>query len=84
MFPALHGPFGEDGIIQGVLEALDIAYVGSGVAASAVCIDKVLFKRLISTAGIPQVDYRGVTADEFARDRDAVLADRARSACPSS
>ena len=75
VFPALHGPFGEDGVVQGVLEALDVAYVGSGVAASAVCIDKVLFKRLISTAGIPQVDYRGVSADRFERDPGGVLAD---------
>ena len=82
VFPALHGPFGEDGVVQGVLEALDVAYVGSGVAASAVCIDKVLFKRLISTAGIPQVDYRGVSADSFARDPDAVLADAAALGLP--
>jgi D-alanine-D-alanine ligase len=61
-FPALHGPFGEDGTVQGVLETLDVAYVGAGVAASAVCMDKVLFKRLLSatSAAVPQVDYAGV------------------------
>jgi D-alanine-D-alanine ligase len=61
-FPALHGPFGEDGTVQGMLETLDVAYVGSGVAASAVCMDKVLFKRLLSATSpaVPQVDYVGV------------------------
>jgi D-alanine-D-alanine ligase len=62
VFPALHGPFGEDGSIQGLLETLDVAYVGAGVAASAVCLDKVLFKRLLSATvpHVPQVDYVGV------------------------
>ena len=44
VFPALHGPFGEDGTVQGLLETLDVPYVGSGVAASALCMDKVRFK----------------------------------------
>jgi D-alanine-D-alanine ligase len=57
VFPALHGPFGEDGTVQGLLEILDVAYVGSGVAASAVCMDKLLLKDLIATTDIPQVDY---------------------------
>ena len=56
-FPVLHGPFGEDGILQGVLETLDVPYVGSGVAASAVCLDKLLFKDLMSEACLPQVAY---------------------------
>jgi D-alanine-D-alanine ligase len=59
-FPALHGPFGEDGSVQGTLETLDVPYVGAGVAASSLCMDKVLFKRLMSTAGVPQVGYAGV------------------------
>ncbi len=61
-FPALHGPFGEDGAVQGMLETLDVAYVGAGVAASAVCMDKVLFKRLLSatSSAVAQVDYVGV------------------------
>jgi len=73
VFPALHGPFGEDGTIQGVLESLDVAYVGAGVAASAVCIDKVLFKELMGRAGLPQVDYRMTTATRFGEDRQNVL-----------
>ncbi len=65
VFPALHGAFGEDGTVQGMLETLDVAYVGAGVAASAVCMDKVLFKELMSTRGVPQVNYRGVRAERW-------------------
>ena len=57
VFPVLHGPFGEDGTIQGLLEIADVPYVGAGVLASALCMDKVLFKELMARAGIPQVDY---------------------------
>ncbi len=56
-FPALHGPFGEDGSVQGVLEWLDIPYVGSDVLGSAVCMDKLTLKRLFAEAGLPQVDF---------------------------
>jgi D-alanine-D-alanine ligase len=73
VFPVLHGPFGEDGTVQGLLEMLDVAYVGAGVTASAVCLDKVLFKELMSTVAIPQVDYRGVRARRFAGARAEVL-----------
>jgi D-alanine-D-alanine ligase len=57
VWPALHGPFGEDGSVQGLLELLDVAYVGAGVLASAVCMDKLVFKDLMRAHGIPQVDY---------------------------
>ena len=60
VFPVLHGPYGEDGTVQGLLEALDVPYVGAGVMASAVCMDKVLFKELMAAAGLPQVDYVGL------------------------
>jgi D-alanine-D-alanine ligase len=56
-FPALHGPFGEDGTVQGLLEALDVPYVGADVLASALCIDKLSFKRLLEATGIPQVEF---------------------------
>ncbi len=56
-FPVLHGPGGEDGSIQGVLEVLDLPYVGSDVEASALCLDKLAFKRLLAAHGIPQVDF---------------------------
>ena len=62
MFPVLHGPFGEDGTVQGLLECLDVPYVGAGVLASAVCMDKVMFKELMASAGLPQVEYRAVSA----------------------
>ncbi len=56
-FPALHGPFGEDGSVQGVLEWLDIPYVGSDVLGSAVCMDKLTLKRLFAQHGLPQVEF---------------------------
>jgi D-alanine-D-alanine ligase len=67
VFPVLHGRFGEDGTVQGMLEMLDVAYVGSGVAASALCMDKVLFKELMAAAGtIPQVAYVDVQEERLA------------------
>jgi D-alanine-D-alanine ligase len=74
VFPVLHGPFGEDGSIQGALEVLDVAYVGSGVAASAVCLDKVMFKELMAASDVPQVRYLGVRAARFADAPEQVLA----------
>jgi D-alanine-D-alanine ligase len=56
-FPVLHGPFGEDGTVQGLLELVDLPYVGAGVTASAVSMDKALFKDLMSSHGVPQLDY---------------------------
>jgi D-alanine-D-alanine ligase len=56
-FPVLHGPFGEDGTVQGLLELLDVPYVGAGVAASALAMDKSLFKDLLAAHGVPQVGY---------------------------
>jgi D-alanine-D-alanine ligase len=63
VFPALHGPFGEDGTVQGLLELLDVPYVGSGVLASALCMDKILFKDVIGRAGLPQVAYWSVDTE---------------------
>ena len=60
VFPALHGPFGEDGTVQGLLEIADVPYVGAGVLASALCMDKLTFKDLMARAGVPQVDYVGL------------------------
>jgi D-alanine-D-alanine ligase len=57
VWPALHGPFGEDGSVQGLLELLDVAYVGAGVLSSAVCMDKLMAKDLFAAHGVPQVDY---------------------------
>jgi D-alanine-D-alanine ligase len=57
VFPALHGPFGEDGSVQGLLEWLDVPYVGSDVLASATCMDKLTLKRLFAQRGVPQVEF---------------------------
>ncbi len=73
VFPALHGPFGEDGTVQGLLETLDVAYVGAGVASSALCMDKVLFKELMSACGVPQVEYAGVRAERWREAPTEVL-----------
>jgi D-alanine-D-alanine ligase len=59
-FPALHGPFGEDGSVQGMLEWLDVPYVGSDVLASAICMDKLTLKRLFAQRGLPQVEFAAV------------------------
>ena len=73
-WPVLHGPFGEDGTVQGLLELLDVPYVGAGVLASALCMDKVVFKDVMAAAGVPQVAYAAVRAADRDRDRAAVLA----------
>jgi len=52
VLPILHGPFGEDGTVQGLLELVGVAYVGAGVAASALCMDKDLFKKVLRDSGI--------------------------------
>jgi D-alanine-D-alanine ligase len=57
VFPALHGPFGEDGTVQGLLELLDVPYVGAGVLASSLSMDKALFKGLMAAHGVPQGEY---------------------------
>jgi D-alanine-D-alanine ligase len=64
-FPALHGPFGEDGSVQGLLELLDVPYVGSGVLSSAVCMDKLTLKRLFAANGIPQVEFTAVEGPDW-------------------
>jgi D-alanine-D-alanine ligase len=60
VWPALHGAYGEDGTVQGLLELLDVPYVGAGVLASALCMDKVVFKDVLAGTGVPQVDYRAL------------------------
>jgi D-alanine-D-alanine ligase len=73
VFPLLHGPFGEDGTIQGLLELADIRYVGSGVLASAAGMDKHYMKVVFSGAGIPVGPYAVVTDAQWRRDRAAAL-----------
>ena len=71
-FPALHGPFGEDGSAQGLLEWLDLPYVGSDVLSSAICMDKLTLKRLFAERGLPQVGFAAV-GEEGWRERAAEL-----------
>jgi len=61
VFPVLHGTFGEDGTVQGLLELADLPYVGAGVLASAVSMDKEITKRLLAERGLPVVEYVTVT-----------------------
>jgi D-alanine-D-alanine ligase len=68
----LHGPFGEDGTIQALLDATGLAYTGAGVAASALGMDKSLFKRLCRGLGIPVVDWREVRHSRWRADRSSV------------
>ncbi|MEI7926286.1 MAG: D-alanine--D-alanine ligase family protein [Chloroflexota bacterium] len=64
VFPIVHGTFGEDGTLQGLLEMADIPYVGSGVAASAVGMDKALMRAVFAAHGVPQTDYLVLTDEE--------------------
>ena len=72
LFPALHGTFGEDGAIQGVFEMAGIPYVGCGVAASALAMDKILAKKILKNAGIPQADYLAVKQTQWQNAADEI------------
>jgi len=72
-FPVLHGPFGEDGTLQGLLELADVAYVGAGVAGSSVGMDKGIFKDVMRANGIPIVDSILVLRSEIEQDMKAVI-----------
>jgi D-alanine-D-alanine ligase len=82
VFPALHGPFGEDGTVQGLLALLDVAYVGSGVLSSAACLDKIVAKELLARSGVEQVRYLGVAAARWERARPEVLQEAATLGLP--
>jgi D-alanine-D-alanine ligase len=68
-FVALHGPYGEDGTVQAILEAAGLPYTGSGVAASSIGMDKPLFKRFARAAGLPVLDWVEIAAPAWERDR---------------
>jgi D-alanine-D-alanine ligase len=72
IFPLLHGPNGEDGTVQGLLELLNLPYVGNGVLASAAGMDKVLMKNIFAQAGLPQVDYVSSLRSEWEKDQEKV------------
>ncbi len=74
VFPVLHGPFGEDGTIQGLMELADVRYVGCGVLSSAAMMDKHIMKVLFASAGLPMGPYAVITDLDWRRDRGAALA----------
>lgn len=74
VFPLLHGPFGEDGTIQGLFEIAGIRYVGAGVFASAAAMDKHYTKIILKDAGLPVVDWVLVTTTEWENNRAELLA----------
>lgn len=74
-FPVLHGPFGEDGTIQGLFEMLQIPYVGCGVLASAVAMDKLQCKALWQAAGLPVAKYVGFTRNAWKNEQQVIVDD---------
>ncbi len=74
IFPVLHGPFGEDGVIQGFLELTGLPYVGNGVLASALAMDKALSKQLFTTHGLPQTPWQSVKRKQIMSAPDYVIA----------
>ncbi len=73
VFPVLHGPYGEDGRLQGLLEMAGIPYVGSGVLASAVGMDKVTMKKIFAYHNLPQVEWLGMTRTQWEQDRAGLI-----------
>jgi D-alanine-D-alanine ligase len=82
VFPVLHGPMGEDGTVQGLLELSGLPYVGAGVLGSAVGMDKDVMKRLLLQAGLPLLPYVTLRSTSYRRAREQALAEAARLAFP--
>ena len=74
MFPILHGPYGEDGTVQGLLELAGIPYVGAGVTASAVGMDKALFKDIMRAHGLPVVSYLVIKRQQWEQEPERTIA----------
>ncbi len=70
IFPLLHGPNGEDGTVQGMLEIMNLPYVGNGVLASSAGMDKVIMKNIFAQAGVPQVDYVWFTRKQWKENEE--------------
>jgi len=73
VFPVLHGPYGEDGTVQGLLELANVAYVGAGVLGSAVGMDKAVMKLVFAARGLPICDYEVVSKRDWQRDEHRVM-----------
>jgi D-alanine-D-alanine ligase len=82
VFPILHGPFGEDGTVQGFLELANLPYVGAGVLGSALGMDKVKMKEVLRYHGLPVTDWVALRRWQWAEDRAAALAAAARFGFP--
>ncbi len=82
VFPAMHGTHGEDGELMGVLEMANVPYVGCGVAASAVAMDKVLSKQVTSSAGIPSTPWVWYFVEDFPKQQESILKDIAKLKFP--
>lgn len=74
IFPVLHGPYGEDGTVQGLLELANLPYVGAGVVGSAVGMDKAIFKQVMAASGLPVLPWRLVLASQWQAQPEATLA----------
>lgn len=72
-FPVLHGPYGEDGTIQGLLEMADVPYVGASVLASAAGMDKAVMKTLFAAKNLPLVKHRTIVDSEYTKNKTAIL-----------
>jgi D-alanine-D-alanine ligase len=81
VLPLLHGPMGEDGTVQGMLELANVAYVGAGVLGSAVAMDKAMAKQILAAAGVPQARYRAFAEHEITPGLPQQLADELGLPC---
>ncbi len=75
VFPVLHGPYGEDGTVQGLLELANLPYVGAGVVGSAVGMDKAIFKHVMTASGLPVLPWRLVQSGDWRSRPDEILAE---------
>lgn len=73
IFPVLHGPYGEDGTIQGLFEMMDIAYVGAGVLASSLAMDKAVAKKLLEAHGIPQARFDVIGLNQYKEEQEEII-----------
>jgi D-alanine-D-alanine ligase len=81
IFPVLHGPYGEDGTIQGLLELLGIPYVGSGVAASSISMDKDLMKKIFQQAGLPHTKWMMFKRKRWVDETENIIAEIEKNMC---
>ena len=83
VFPIVHGPFGEDGTLQGMLDLIGLPYVGSGVLASALGMDKHFTKTVLMQAGVPVAPWRTITADALAANPEVAKTALFELGCPA-